>query len=336
MADWLRYSLADFLPFSRMTYLRLFELYDARFWPAAAIGLVVGLWLLWLLRSPTPGRLRLALGLLAGCWGWIAWAFLWQTYAPLLWAAPYAAAAFAAQGMLLLGVAMAPWGTGPSPRTGRGVRLGYGLLACAVLVAPPLGLWFGRSWSGLELFGNAPDPTTLATLGLLILLRHPLRALLMPIPVAWALFSGLTLLAMDDPSWPLLPGAALVVLIMVLWESRARGVLPEVGARQLPVGATRLGPDHGPQGQPLDQDREHHDDIGHRHQDRPGLPQGSDRAMATEMPPRSPPQVRIVTTPGEKLRNRRMMPMGSADADDACDQHQRDRQQPRDQVVACQ
>lgn len=212
MADWLSYSLADFLPFSRATYLRLFELYDARFWPAVAIGLALGLSLLWLLRSPTPVRLRLALGLLAGSWVWIAWAFLWQTYAPLLWAAPYAAAAFAAQGMLLLGVAFAPWGEGLTPRTGRGARLGYGLLAIAVLVAPPLGLCFDRSWSGLELFGSAPDPTALATLGFLTLVRHPLRPLLMAVPIAWALFSGLILLAMDDPLWPLLPGTALVVL----------------------------------------------------------------------------------------------------------------------------
>ena len=30
MADWLTYSLSDFLPFSRATYLRLFELYNVR------------------------------------------------------------------------------------------------------------------------------------------------------------------------------------------------------------------------------------------------------------------------------------------------------------------
>ncbi len=222
MADWLTYSLTDFLPFSRTTYLRLFELHDARFWPAVAIGLLMGLALLWLAYSRTPARLRIALALLGGCWAWIGWAFLWQSYTPLLWAAPYAGVAFGLQGLLLL------WAASRLPATTRpsvaGLRasIGYALLAYAVMISPLVGLWFERSWSGLELFGSAPDPTTLATLGVLTLVRHPLGPILLPIPLAWALFSGLTLLAMDDPLWPLLPSAALAALLMAITQGRGK------------------------------------------------------------------------------------------------------------------
>ena len=52
VTDWLSYSLADFVPFSHATYLRLFERYDARFWPAVLVGMGVGLGSLWLLRRP--------------------------------------------------------------------------------------------------------------------------------------------------------------------------------------------------------------------------------------------------------------------------------------------
>ena len=95
-------------------------------------------------------------------------------------------------------------------------------MAYAVLISPLVGLWFERSWSGLELFGSAPDPTTLATLGVLTLVRHPLGPILLPIPLAWALFSGLTLLAMDDPLWPLLPSAALAALLMAITQGRGK------------------------------------------------------------------------------------------------------------------
>lgn len=47
MADLLSFSLTDFLPFSRATYLRLFELYDARFWPVVAVGTMLGLGMMW-------------------------------------------------------------------------------------------------------------------------------------------------------------------------------------------------------------------------------------------------------------------------------------------------
>jgi hypothetical protein len=50
----------------------------------------------------------------------------------------------------------------------------------------------------------------LATLGLLSMAARRVRLILMVVPTAWCLFSGLTLLALDDPLWPLLPTAAIV------------------------------------------------------------------------------------------------------------------------------
>jgi Family of unknown function (DUF6064) len=225
MTDWLTYSLTDFLPFSRATYLRLFELYNVRFFPAAAVGAALGVWMLWLLYRPTAGRVRLASGVLAVCWLWIAWAFLLRSYAPLNPGAGYAAAAFALQGLLLLAAAIAsPRATTTTP-FGAAFRVGYGMLVFAVLPMPLLGLMLHRTWTGIELFGTAPDPTVLATLALLLRVRHPLRPLLMVVPAAWSLFSGLTLLAIDDPLWPLLPIAVTVSMALSLRTP------PEIGGR---------------------------------------------------------------------------------------------------------
>ncbi len=62
VTDWLSYSLADFVPFSHATYLRLFERYDARFWPAVLVGMGVGLGSLWLLRRPVRAPIEVFSG----------------------------------------------------------------------------------------------------------------------------------------------------------------------------------------------------------------------------------------------------------------------------------
>lgn len=59
-----------------------------------------------------------------------------------------------------------------------------------------------------EIFGIAPDPTALGTLGLLVLAEgapRTRRALLVA-PLLWCLLSGATLLAMGSPeAWIMLP-----------------------------------------------------------------------------------------------------------------------------------
>jgi len=181
--------------------------------------------MLWLLYRPTAGRVRLASGVLAVCWLWIAWAFLLRSYTPLNPGAGYAAAAFALQGLLLLAAAIASPRAATTTPFGAAFRVGYGMLVFAVVPMPLLGLMLNRTWTGIELFGTAPDPTVLATLALLLRVRHPLRPLLMVVPAAWSLFSGLTLLAIDDPLWPLLPIAVTVSMALSLRTP------PEIGGR---------------------------------------------------------------------------------------------------------
>jgi hypothetical protein len=63
------------------------------------------------------------------------------------------------------------------------------------LVAPSL----GRSWQAAELFGVMPDPTAVATLGILLLASNRAHWTLQAIPVAWCVISGATLLTIDAP-----------------------------------------------------------------------------------------------------------------------------------------
>jgi hypothetical protein len=49
-----------------------------------------------------------------------------------------------------------------------------------------------------EVFGLAPDPTAIGTLGFLLLARGGWALTLLPIPLLWCLASGMTLLALAE------------------------------------------------------------------------------------------------------------------------------------------
>ena len=100
MSEWWTYTLSDFLLFSPRTYYRLLELYNLAIWPAQLAGVAIGFAIVALAaREATLRGARIVAGLLAACWLWIAWAFHYQRYAQINWAAPWFAAAFALQGL---------------------------------------------------------------------------------------------------------------------------------------------------------------------------------------------------------------------------------------------
>ena len=89
---------------------------------------------------------------------------------------------------------------------------GFALFALALLAQPLLGPAIGRSWAGIELFGTTPDPTVVATLGLLLTVADRVPWGLLVVPVLWCAFDGATLWAMEAPDALVMPCAALACL----------------------------------------------------------------------------------------------------------------------------
>lgn len=194
MSEWWTYTLSDFLMFSPRTYWRLVELYNRDFWPLQLLLLAAGTAALWLAATQRVQAFRwVALGLSAA-WLGVGLAFLWERYATINWAAQYVALAFAAQAVLLTGAGLMRSNAAARPGTAaRG--LGW-LLAAAGLLYPLLGLAAGRPWVQAEVFGMAPEPTALFTLGLLLLSGQPVsragRILLFAIPLLCLLLGAAT------------------------------------------------------------------------------------------------------------------------------------------------
>ena len=217
--EWWTYRPSDFLMFAPHIYWRLFESLNAAWWPAQP--LLVGAALAWFAawarpRAAAVGLLRWAALGLAACWALVAWTFLQQRFAPINWIASAYAAAFVAQalGLLMLGLGGAVRGTASRLRRAAGAAL----LLWALLGHPLLALAAGRPWLQAEVFGLAPDPTVIFTLGYLLLLdadaahgRWALR-LLWLLPLAWCVVGFATLATMGSLQSVLLLLAAVLAL----------------------------------------------------------------------------------------------------------------------------
>jgi hypothetical protein len=193
MSEWWTYTLSDIQSFSLHSYYRLFELYNRAIWPAQLVALALGIAILLLLRRAEPWRGRVIAVLLAACWLWVSIVFHAHRYATLTWSARYFAWGFGVEAALLLLAALA----------GRLVferrPAGLAIYLFALVVPPLIGLLFGRTWRQIELFGISPDPTAVATLGILLLAAGRVRWELIAVPVLWCAVSGATLLSMHAP-----------------------------------------------------------------------------------------------------------------------------------------
>jgi hypothetical protein len=225
MSEWWTYELADFLMFAPRTYYRLFELYNRAVWPLHVLAAILGLAIpLLALRAAWQGRLVAAI--LAACWLWVAWAFLHERYATINWAADYFAIGFALQALLIAwrGLLRDRLRLHPTP-------VGMVLLLFAILVQPMLGPLLGRDWWQHELFGLAPDPTVVATLGVLLLAPERPPWELLPIPLAWCAIGGATLWTLQAPDALVLPGVGILAAALMIGRRLRR-----VGKRQLSHG----------------------------------------------------------------------------------------------------
>ncbi|WP_066269707.1 DUF6064 family protein [Hydrogenophaga palleronii] len=203
MSEWWTYRPADFLMFAPRTYWRLFELQNSALWPAPGLCVLLGLVLFAFLCPGRRGRpLRAGALAFAIAWAWVAYSFLWQRYAPINWAASTAAWLFGLQalGLLVLSFQHPVQATASALRH----RIGLALLLWALLVHPLLAMASGRPWMQAEVVGLAPDPTAIATLGLLLCADaapravRALLALLRAGAMAWLLASAATLATMGS------------------------------------------------------------------------------------------------------------------------------------------
>ena len=189
-------TFEDLLPFSPDVYWRLFALENDALWPLQpAVLAAVTLLVLGLARGRRPSGRWLG-PVLGAAWLWTGWHFVALRYGTVNWVAPALAWGFYAQAAMLTALGLSRRLV--FLRRGPGAWLGIGLLGAGALAWPIFAPLDGRSWRETEVFAISPDPTAVATLGLLALAaRTRWTALLCVVPVLWLAVSALTLLTME-------------------------------------------------------------------------------------------------------------------------------------------
>jgi hypothetical protein len=217
-AEWWTYSLSDFLMFSARTYYRQFALMQQAWWPLQLLALGAGAAVLGGILHVRLAKARIAFALLGAAWLWVGWAYHLQRYADIHTGAPYFAAGFFVQAGLLGWTAWKPLAAPAPPDPAQKMALPVVLLTLAGY--PLLAPLSGRGWCQAELFGFAPDPTAMLTLGALMFWRAPWP--LWVIPLLWCAASSATLLALRAAHAWIPAGIAFLALGSVLWPKLRR------------------------------------------------------------------------------------------------------------------
>jgi hypothetical protein len=220
MSEWWSYTFSDFLLFSPRTYYRLIEHHNEALWPGQIVTIGLGLVIAGLLSRPAPWQGRAVSGIMAALWSWVAWAFLWRRYATINWAATYLVWLFVIEVLLLVWVGVIRGELGFRWRPNAGKTVGLALFIFSLTLYPTLAPLLHRAWRQAEVFGVVPDPTVIATVGLLLLAEGPPHWRLMAVPVLWCLVSGATLSAMGSPEASVLLPAALLAVVATAWSRR--------------------------------------------------------------------------------------------------------------------
>jgi len=185
----------NLLPFDRDTLLSLLAHYNEAVWPWQVLWVALAFAALGLLHPATRGafKMRGVAAILAGLWAWMAVVFhfvFFSTIQPAAWlfgaVSLLQAAALAWYGVVHDGFSTpaelprAPW-----RRIAAWALIGYALLAY-----PLLGWEQGLRFPATPTF-SVPGPTTIYTVGLMLLAGPAVPRVLFIVPVLWALVGSM-------------------------------------------------------------------------------------------------------------------------------------------------
>jgi Family of unknown function (DUF6064) len=217
------------LPFTADTLFAAVAQYNRALWPLPPIALLLGLAAVLLTVRPVRDGSRLIAAYLAAAWLWCGLGWHMLHVARLDFAAPLYGAVFVLQGLLLLWIAA----RGRLAFRFRGGLTGWVGLALAMLALawPLVDRLAGLDWQEERVVGLAPTPTTMLTLGLLLLVASRAPWPLAIIPLLWSLIAGATAWMLWIPQDLVLPLAGLVAAVLLAWKSRRHAAARARAAR---------------------------------------------------------------------------------------------------------
>ena len=208
-------------PFTMPEFLAVFAGYNAAIWPFHLVAYGLGLVAVMAIYKPRPGLVRLAFAALAVLWAFTGIGYHLTFFARINPIAPVFAAFFVVQSVLFLASAIRPGDL--RLQFGQDFRSIAGLVTIvyALAVYPVLGIWAGHGLMAGPMFGVAPCPTTIFTIGVLLIARGTWLIWLSIIPFLWSLIGVAAAVQLGIPEDLAMPVAG-AVLATVLLASRRK------------------------------------------------------------------------------------------------------------------
>jgi len=187
------------MPFSAAAFFDLFARYNEAIWPLQIIACLAGLLVLVLLFRPSRLSTIIITSVLAAMWAVNGIGYHWTFFAGINPVAPVFAALFVGQAILLLA---APWlfsGLAFAVRRDAQSLAGLAMIFFAAVIYPLWGAWAGHGYPATPLLGVAPCPTTIFTVGVLLLGSWRSVRWLLIIPAIWSLIGGSAAILLQVP-----------------------------------------------------------------------------------------------------------------------------------------
>lgn len=178
------------MPFTVEQFLAVFARYNEAIWPLQVVATGAGIALVVLALRRGGASHRAVLPVLAAMWLVNGVGYHGLYFARINPVAIAFAAAFVVQAVLLAGAAVRSPGLRFCAGRDRVALAGLVLAVFALALYPLLGVMAGQRWPAVPAFGVAPCPTTIYTIGLLLMAPWARVKWLMVVPGLWAGIGG--------------------------------------------------------------------------------------------------------------------------------------------------
>lgn len=213
------------MPFTEAEFFEVFRLYNDAIWPLPVLAYLPGFVALFLLCAGTRAATLAIAFILAAMWAVNAVGYHWMFFSRVNPLATVFAAVFLLQSALLAALPLLDARFRFRLRRQAGSLLGLALAVFALAVYPLWGWAAGHVYPAVPVFGVAPCPTAIFTIGLLLCGTWRTARWLLPIPGLWAGIGGSAAVLLGVPQ-DLSLVAALVVLVFVAiarWRGAGAG-----------------------------------------------------------------------------------------------------------------
>jgi hypothetical protein len=175
------------MPFTVKQFFDLFGTYNDAIWPSQIVAYLLGITALGLALKENRKSSRIVSAILALFWIWIGIVYHIIHFSGINTAAIVFGAFFTLEGLLLLHIGTINKNLSFAFHLRPLPVLGSSFIIYAMVIYPLLGLNFGHTYPKTPMFGVAPCPTTIFTIGILLWATKPVSVCLLAIPFAWSI-----------------------------------------------------------------------------------------------------------------------------------------------------